>query len=382
MSIKPPIKCPPDYTTLVFRLTECKKAGIVKGITTQLAIDLQDMFVPVTNYEQRMMTLKAGETKKIDVSSLGVNWPLQESYQFVADVTNCGDGTTHTYSLYDENLVLIESITFLVDATNPLIATFKLAFALAVQTSTSIKTLMSFNTTAFSGVAGSITATAVSKGIKYRHVFSFDNDGFGGYLPHPYLHPGNLTTPNEKYVDPRIKIMMIYPDFYKANILSNCGCIDASGDMKSNKKYIEYAYSNQYDQIQNPDTPILADTSFISSFGLNWTWEQASTSHIGYHFKVGDLVCSSNSTAPLLRGIITSIQGYEVIVDTIIGDISSGQSLSHVYSPNAIKWRKMGDFYLHTTAQDVLDTDYLYIETLYLKNPHNFDLPIKIMLAS
>jgi hypothetical protein len=72
-------------------MTECKKAGIVKGINTQLAVDLQDFFVPVTNYEERQITLKAGQTKYIDVSSIGENTDLAESYEFVANVNNCGN---------------------------------------------------------------------------------------------------------------------------------------------------------------------------------------------------------------------------------------------------------------------------------------------------
>jgi hypothetical protein len=378
MSIKPPIKCPPDYSILTFRLTECKKAGIVKGINTQLAIDLQDLFVPVTNYEERQITLKSGETKKIDVSSLGVHWPLKEKYEFVADATNCGLGTQHTYTLSDSNNVTIESLNINVNNTNP---TFAAAFAAAVTASTSIKNLITFDTNRFIDETGVITATAINKGIKYRHLFQFDLTGFGGYYPFPYLHPGNLITPYQKYDHPRVKILMIYPDYYKANVLANCGCIDSSGDLKSNKKYIEYAYADQYAMIDNPSTPVTATPVLNSNpLGQQWTWDSTSTDHFGYHFKNSDL--ASFTSNPGLRGIISDVQGYFFATDTVVGNLSAAQSLSHVYSPNSVKWRKIGDFYLHTSAQDVTDDDYLYQESVWLRNPNGFDLPIKIMLAS
>jgi hypothetical protein len=113
---------------------------------------------------------------------------------------------------------------------------------------------------------------------------------------------------------------------------------------------------------------------------VGFDWQQQSTDHIGYHIKVGDLIATEQD--PLLRGFVTSINGYDVQVDTGIGDGSPLQKAKHIWSPSTITWRKMGDFYLHTTAQDVTDTDYLYLETLWLRNPHQYDLPIRIMLAS
>lgn len=385
MSIKPPIKCPPDYSILAFRITECKKAGIVKGIETQLSVDLQKLFVPVTNYEERQMTLKAGETKKIDVSNLGVQWPLAEKFAFVADADKCDqDGVNFTYSLYDVDLNLIETISFNINIYNPEIATFMDALAKAVSNSTKIKDLVTFDASQFTNGPGGtspVYVTANKKGVKYRHVFQFDTTGFGGYMPFPYVHPGNLLVPYLKYERPRVKIMLIYPDFYKANVLSSCNCIDASGDMKSNKKYIEYAYEEDYYRINNPETPIIITPDFTLPPGLvGFQWQQISKDHIGYHINKGDLITTEQD--PLLRGFVTNIQGYEVDVDTPIGDGTPSQKARHVWSPTSVTWRKMGDFYLHTTAQDIEDTDKLYIETLWLRNPHDFDLPIKIMLAS
>lgn len=380
MSIKPPIKCPPDYSILAFRITECKKAGIVKGIETQLSIDLQKLFVPVTNYEERTMVLKAGETKKIDVSNIGVRGPLNETYAFVANQNFCGDGTNHSYTLYDEYLNLIETIFWTVDITVPAINTFAKAFSLAVSGSIYIYKLIGFGVGAFAA-NGTITATANKKETKYRHVFGFDLSGFGGYLPFPYLHPGNLVVPYVKYERPRVKIMLIYPDFYKASALSNCGCIDPSGDLLSNKKYIEYAYEEDYYRITYPGSPItVTPLANASPAGINWTWDQSSLDHIGYHFNINDLVNASGDTTK--RGFVNQLQGYFFSTDTLIGGNTPGELLAHTYSPKEIQWRKMGDFYLHTTGQDINDGDKLYIETLWLRNPHAYDLPIKIMLAS
>ena len=383
MSIKPPIKCPPDYSILAFRITECKKAGIVKGIETQLSIDLQKLFVPVTNYEERQMTLKAGETKKIDVSSLGVTWPLQEKFAFIANANFCGDGTSHSYSLYDKDLNLIETITFFVDENVPTLVDFKTALQTAIAASSSIKNLVSFDASQFTGPNTPLYVTATNKGVKYRHVFSFDLDGFGNYYPFPYVHPGNLITPYLKYERPRVKIMLIYPDYYKANVLSSCGCIDASGDMKSNKKYIQYAFEEDYYRINNPVSPITANPILNNAgAGTNWKWNQSSPDHIGYHFAKGDLINASGDT--LKRGLINQLDGYFFSTDIAIGDSFTAltQTLAHTWSPSGVTWRNMGDFYLHTTAQDITDTDKLYLESLWLKNPHDYDLPIKIMLAS
>jgi hypothetical protein len=370
MSIKPPINCPPNYSVLVFRLTECKKAGIVKGITTQLAVDLQNMYVPISNYEEKFISLKAGETKRIDVSSIADTGRVKEQFVFTANPAFCGLGTEHSYSLYDDNLNLIETINFIVNEEYP---TWPLAFHNAHESSTKIKSVVSFATNQFE-TKGNITSTGTDVGIKHRHVFSFDNTGFGGYSTFPFLHPGNLIAPNEKYPLGRIKLMMIYPDYYKANINAGCGCIDASGDMKSNVKYFEYAYDDNVNSINNPTSPILYDPRIS-------TWSQNSTDHIGYHFKVGDYVSAAGNSK--LRGIITSIEGYAITVDTEIGDytLTGDQLLSHVNSPSTITWRKIGDFYLHTTAQDVITTDQDFIETLWLKNPHKYDLPIRILLA-
>jgi hypothetical protein len=372
MSIKPAIKCPPDYSILNFRLIECKKAGIVKGITTQLAVDLQDLFVPVTNYEERMLTLKSGETKKIDVSSIGTKWSLKETYTFNVNLDYCGLGSEHSYSLYDKNLNLIESITFEVTDAYP---TFTLALINAIRNSEKLLPLVSVSVSA----NGVIKSEATTKGVKYRHLFAFDITGFGGYNVYPYLHPGNLLIPFEKYKTDRIKLMMLWPQYTKANVYAGCNCVDRSGDLKTNVKYIEYAFEEDYTKTTNVSTPITINPKGLGPTDT-FTWNQNDLSHIGYYFKVGDLIASK--TNPSLRGYIVNIEGYDITLDTTIGDGSEDQSVINVWAPSQPTWRKIGDFYLHTAAQDVLDTDNLFIESLYLKNTQAFDLPVRMIIAS
>jgi len=376
MSIKPAIKCPPDYSILNFRLLECKKAGIVKGITTQLAVDLQDLFVPVTNYEERMLTIKSGETKKIDVSSIGTKWSLYEKYIFNVNPAYCVLGTEHSYSLYDDNLNLIDSVTFEVNDTYP---TFKLALEHAARSSEKIDTHVSVGVDSKFPTNGIVEVEAKTKGVKYRHLFAFDITGFGGYDVYPYLHPGNLDVPFEKYKTDRIKLMMLWPQYNKANVYTGCNCLDKSGDLKSNVKYIEYAYEEDYAKTTNVSTPITVNPKGLGPTNT-FTWNQNDLSHIGYYFKVGDLIASK--TNPTLRGYIVNIEGYDITLDTTIGDGSNDQSVINVWAPSQTTWRKIGDFYLHTTAQDVTDVDYLFIESLYLKNTQSFDLPIRMIIAS
>lgn len=376
MSIKPAIKCPPDYSILNFRLTECKKAGIVKGITTQLAVDLQDLFVPVTNYEERMLTLKAGETRKIDVSSIGTKWPLKEKYTFTANPEYCGLGTVHSYSLYDVNLNLIASITFEVTDEYP---TFIKALAHAASNSELIDKYVNVVADSSFETLGNVEAVSKLAGVKYRHVFAFDITGFGGYAVYPYLHPGNLTTPFEKYKTDRVKILMLWPQYSKANVFSGCNCLDKSGDLKSNVKYVEYAYEEDYNKTTNVSTHITLNPKGLGPT-TSFVWEQNDLGHIGYYFKVGDLIASKSN--PALRGYIVDINGYDITLDTTIGDGSESQEAINVWAPSQTTWRKIGDFYLHTAAQDVTDTDNLFIETFYLKNTQAFDLPIRMIIAS
>ena len=95
MSVKPKLVCPPDYSILSLRFTECKKIGVVKGTTTLLSFDLSKFFIPLTNYTEKRLVVKAGQTRKLDINDIAVYWPLQEKYDFVADdPTRVDDLTT------------------------------------------------------------------------------------------------------------------------------------------------------------------------------------------------------------------------------------------------------------------------------------------------
>ena len=68
MSLKPPLKCPPDYSILVFRLSECKKASVVKGVTTLSSLDLEPLAIPIQEHSEGTLILKAGAEKLLDIS--------------------------------------------------------------------------------------------------------------------------------------------------------------------------------------------------------------------------------------------------------------------------------------------------------------------------
>lgn len=369
MSVIPKIICPPDYSIRCFRLVDPMSFGIVKGVQNEVTIPTKGICIPVNRYDDKRLILKAGAIQKLDISGIAEYGDLQEEYQFSVDLTKTpgilGTGTKHRYELYDESLNLISYIEFTVTGS------FSSSLANAVSQNSKIYSLINFDTQDIAN--GNFVVSAINKGIKYRHVFYFDLDGFGGANPYPYVHPGNLVQKYRKYEDGRAKIILIVPEFGKVNT-DSCGCTDSSGAILSNKKYFQYAVASDYENIKSPTTPILAageDTSYL--------WSQQSSDHIGYHLKSGDLVNMSN--APTKRAIIQSIQGYSITTDAELGVNNVQTNLNHVWSPNTVTWRNGGEMNLFAGGQDVNDNDYLFIETLYLKNPHTFDIPMRILIG-
>jgi hypothetical protein len=59
----------------------------------------------------------------------------------------------------------------------------------------------------------------------------------------------------------------------------------------------------------------------------------------------------------------------------------ANQQLQHVYSPSSSRWLNVGDFLFLSGATDVEDDDRCYINTITLKNPHNYDIPIRYMIG-
>ena len=60
---------------------------------------------------------------------------------------------------------------------------------------------------------------------------------------------------------------------------------------------------------------------------------------------------------------------------------TSGQQLQHTYSPSSSRWLNVGDFLFLSGATDIEDSDRCYINTIVLKNPHSFDIPIRYMIG-
>ena len=370
MSVIPKIICPPDYSIRCFRLVDPMSFGIIKGAQTEVAIPTKGICIPVGRYDDKRMILKAGATQKIDISGIAEYGNLLEEYQFSVDLTATpdilGDGTSHKYELYDEEQNLISSVEFTVSGD------FGVSLSAALNANSAILAAMSFDV---SDVAnGNIYFTANTAGIKYRHLFYFDTTGFGGATPYPYVHPGNLIEKNRKYPEGRAKVILIVPQFENVNT-STCGCADSSGTILSNKKYFQYATASEYERVKTPRSPILADGDSDTS---SYTWSNQSTDHIGYHFETGDLV--NMNTAPTKRALIENIQGFAITTDTGIGN-NTETYLNHVWSPSTVQWKNIGEMSLFTGGQDVHASDLLFIETLYLKNPQTFDIPMRILIG-
>ena len=369
MSIVPKIICPPDYSVRCFRLVDPMSFGIVKGAQTEITIPTKGICIPVNRYDDKRLILKAGSTMKVDISGLANYGELQETYSFSANLQQYPNalsaGTKHRYSLYDESLTLIETVDFTVTTT------FSVAAIAAFNASQKIKNLVSIDTGNIN--QGTFSIKANKAGVKYRHIFYFDLDGFGGIDPYPFLHPGNLTQKYRKYPEGRIKILLVVPEFNKVD-LSTCGCADNSGLMLSNQKYFQYAFASDVERHINTLSPILVNGD---DMGTTYSWSQESKDHVDYHFSTGELV--NMPSAPFKRALIQSIDGYTITTDTPIGN-SFQNYLNHLWYP-PVSWNTGGEMNLFTGGQDVNDNDYLSIETIYLKNPQGFDIPMRILIG-
>lgn len=381
MSLKPPLSCPPDYSIQVFRIAECKKASVVKGTTTLASLDLNSLNIPIQEHTEGTLLLKGSSQKTVNIDDIAINYPLNETFKFYVDLDTypdaLGNGTEHTYTLYDDSLNSIGSFSFTVDETDPDFEDFPTALRTAyTNSSLTLRSTVSFNDLNTVLSTGIFSVQATNLGIKYRHIFNFDTTGFGGVGP--YQHPGTLVTPNEKYPDGAIKYLLLYPDYSKVDT-STCGCADSSGDIRSNQKYFQYVSQKEYKEVANPKSPVYLDGGISGDYYI--LWNGSSVSHIGYHFKVGDLVSTVEN--PLFRGIITNIDGYNIYIDQplTVAMQTSGQQLQHTYSPSSSRWMNVGDFLFLSGATDVEDEDRCYINTIILKNPHSFDIPVRYMIG-
>lgn len=374
MSIKPPLNCPPDYSILVFRISECKKASVVKGITNLASLDLNSLYIPIQQHTEGTILLKGGTNRVLNIDGIAEYGPLKEKFEFAIDLslypTSLDNGTLHSYELYDED-GNFWSTTFTVNNTDPEYVDFPTALQTACANNTGIQSLTNISTSNVL-TTGKFTIDAKKAGIKYRHRFTFDINAAN------FEHPGNLVTPYTKYPKGRIKYILVFPDYEKVDV-STCGCADSSGDMKSNQKFFQYVNQGEYDTLNNPITPIILNEGVLSE--TNITWDFNSTDHIGYNVKSGDLV--STVETPLFRTFISNINGYAIDIDQeITFDLTvAGQTLQHVHSPAAPNWINVGDFLFLSGATDIIDSDRCFIETIVLKNPHSFDIPLRYMIG-
>ena len=378
MSIVPPLNCPPDYSIMAFRLVDCKKFGVVKGVEKLLAIEGKDLFIPIAQYEEKTLTLKAGTTKKIDISTVASFNDQAEAYSFNVNIANrpniFANGTRHKYTMFDEDLNVLASFQFELGTDYD---TFYDAVTAEVQANSTINGALSFSITNVD-TTGSFSITARSAGVKYRHLWEFQLNI--AYLPYfqTLQHPGNLTSKYQKYPEGRVKMMMIYALYDKASTTSGCNCTDSSGDLLSNKKSFQWATDSEYNRVTFPATPI---TTTLNSYPVSsFQWNQSSTDHIGYYFSANDGVTLSSGTGNVSG--ISSIDGFTVNVGGNVGGGTGLQGLQKAVLPNAIPWKNGGDFLFFSGAQDVTSSDMLYIETVWLKNPQNYDIPFKILIGS
>jgi len=388
MSIKPKLVCPPDYSILSLRFTECKKLGVVKGITTLLAVDLQDFFIPLTNFSERRFTLKAGKTQKIDISDIAVYADLKEQYTFKYKDAAVADGTSHIFSMYDEEgVVLLGQIAFTVDINNPLFATFAKAFATALGLNL---TLAGYMTAAYGPLQSQVTATATSPGVKYTYLLEYDTTGWGLTNPHPYNHPGTLVTKFQKYPEGRVRALFLYADYGKANPdMSTCNCCNASGDLMSNVKNFKWMFDEEYTKKQKAEytTNVLlnSDAGNIAQQNPNGTqtfqWLSVGNA-AAYNLEVGNLI-TINTTAYNPYGYITDIDGYNITVNRQgFGTGNMNDMAIKSWVPTTLEWKTGGEMLFLSGGQDVYDTDHLYMQTIWLQNPQNYDIPFTAIIVS
>ena len=370
MSLKPPLKCPPDYSILVFRLSECKKASVVKGVTTLSSLDLEPLAIPIQEHSEGTLILKAGAEKLLDISEIAEYGFASESYSFsVSDVSYLGTGTTGTYSLSDENNNPIATMNYVVSSTG----TFTEAITAALTGATAISQTVSFNTT--SSGSGTFSVSAISAGVKYRHLFAFNKDNAS-----TIYHPGTLVTPSAKYENGRIKYILLYPEFEKVDT-TTCGCSDSSGDIYTNKKYLQYADQTAYNATSNATTRFTVAGTGASN--ITWSYTGTNIGHIAYSFNTGDIVELKDSSNNLFRAKISSIEGSTITLDTPLNASSNyvGSSINHTYSLPSPIWSNGGSFIFLSGTTEINSGDDCFIETVVLKNPHSFNIPIKYMIG-
>jgi hypothetical protein len=390
MSVKPKLVCPPDYSILSLRFTECKKIGVVKGVTTLLSYDLSNFFIPLTNYTEKRLVVKAGETRKLDINDIAVYWPLQEKYNFIADNSNrVDDLTTHTFTLYDEYFNLLSTISFQVDSTDPNFIDFPTAFKYVFNQNTVMSGYIA--EPEFGPATSQFVVTAVAKDKKYIYLMQYDTGNPNG----EYKHPGTLIQKSQKYPEGRVRAIFLYADYMKADASTcTCGCTDPSGELLSNVKNFKWAWDSDYVKKQyaalNTKIYVNASASIPSQQNGNGTqtfqWEEPTVlpyaDRLPYNLEVGQLL-TINDTANNPYAYVIDIDGYNITIDKSgMGSNPAYRNLIKKYAPTPIDWKTNGEMLFISGGQDVYDTDRLYTETIWINNTQNYDIPFTAIIVS
>ena len=309
MSIKPKTICPPDYSILSLRFTECKKLGVVKGTKTLLSVDLQPFYIPITNYSLRQFKVKAGKSMRLDIDDIAEYWPLEEKYRFTAPnaMVDNSPATTHTLAVFDEYNVLLGSVNILVDITSPIALqhTFVGAVTYAVGLSSTLNPLITIEAQSVPTPApgyenASIVITAKAKGKKYRYLLTYDTGMWAGG---PYEHPGTLAQKDYKYPLGAVRGIYLYADFARADASTcTCGCLDASGDLLSNVKNYQWTWESEYlkKQYKADESGVIvnADAGDPSQvLGTSQVFQWLTTGNpFAYNLEVGELITLDSPT--------------------------------------------------------------------------------------
>lgn len=377
MSIKPPLKCPPDYSILslcYFSSGGDANIGITKGPSTESLIKLSSRFcIPVTNWQKKNLILKPNSTVKLDISELADFGLQKESYKFSATLDQISYLTEHKLSFFNSDKTLIDSISFTVEYEELYSDALRNAF-------NSNATLVNNFTVDVSKVdsTGVFTITSKKDGIKFNYVVEFDIRG----TYQKTIHPGNLVTPNEKYPNGACRLIFLAIDYEKSNT-GTCGtCRGVDGFIKSNLKYIKWFFDSD---VKSKETEVLKTNVLITpknSWPNNniFYWNPTGVSP-AYTLKNGDMIYTDKNTTGY--AIITEIDGYKITVDDYnLGDgFSENQIVYKKMIPGNIKENIMGNQLVLTGGTDVSSTDNLLLETVWLNNPQTFEIPVEVIIA-
>lgn len=370
MSIIPKLKCPPDYSILSFRYVECKKVGIVKGISKETDIDLKDFFIPVTEYTEKRITLKPGQVQRIDAGNLFNFGEQNESYSFKpSDLLDVANGTTHVIEIYsseDGELLYTTSFTVVL---SPSVTDFLTAFNNFYNSNTTLQSYVTFSNVDVP--TQSFSLTAITAGVKQLYRFTFNSATIS-----PFYHPGNLIVPYRKWNNGRLKIIFALALYANKYTLTN-------------KKNFEWAFDDDYKKLINPKTqntkintnsdPASTTITWFDSFDVNGNL-LSYNARPAYNLFLNDLIRTDTSNA---SSFISLIDGYtiELLADGI-GTNVLNQLIQKVYSPNTFMWRTSGELLTLTGGEEVNLTDKLNIETIWIKNNQTFNIEFEIILAS